>query len=139
MALDYYLTVRRKDNHIDPGELRTLLLSGFHLEANPLSDILSGDGMSVSMFSKEHDPAGEEGAQPSVCVAFRIDKFDKYEIGINEMLRMVDHILRRFDGEASLTFEFEDILLSRTAGNLTFADDPELWTPDRRALFASQR
>jgi hypothetical protein len=137
MALDYYLTMRRRDNHIDPGEVRATLLSGFHLETNLLSEILSDEGVSVSVFSEQHDFAGqEEGVQPGVCVAFRIDKFEKHERGIDRMLHIVDHILRRFDGEASLTFEFEDILLSRTAGHLTFAEDPDLWTPARRAMFA---
>jgi hypothetical protein len=136
MALDYLFVVRVRNNRIDPCRIHHALMSGFPLKTNPLSDILSGEGVSVSVHQEEHERAEREGfIYPGVCVGFRIDKFDKHEAGMDAMLQMVHRILSLFDVEATLTFEFDDILLARTGTQLTYADDPEFWTPERKAIF----
>ena len=131
MAIDYYLSIRRTTGVIDSGEVRDALLASSLLTPNPLSSILGGKGLSVSVFDEER--------APGVTVAFRIDKFDEHATGIDGMLRLVDLVLRRFEGDASLTLDLDDVLLQRTGGQLTFAEDPDLWTPARRAVITQER
>ncbi|WP_437723392.1 SitI3 family protein [Sorangium sp. So ce861] len=137
MAINYFLVVRNRHQQINPGDVRKLIVSNFRPTVNPTSGFLISEGATVTVGTEGTEMAEEAGAtRPGLCVAFQIDKFDQYESGITRMLQIAELILRKFEGDATLSFDFEETLLSRTDGQLAIFEIPEIWTSERKRLFA---
>ncbi|UQA55736.1 SitI3 family protein [Polyangium aurulentum] len=138
MAIEYDLDMYANDRNLDPEEVRSALLSQFPLTVNPHSDTLSGEGLSVTVIELDREYCERRGhAHLGVSPGFRIDKFEEYDVGVENMLRMVAWLLHRFDVEASLTLNGERSLLTRANGRLMLSDVPDFWFPERQAIFAT--
>jgi hypothetical protein len=137
MAIAYYLTIWNERIQIDPGAVRSMIVSSFSTKSNPLSGLLVANGVTINVVTEEPDDVDpSEARAPGVCVCFRIDKFDEYEVGMLRMLQITRRLLDRFAGDAVLAFEFEEVVLRRTGAQLILSNDPEFWTPVRREVFS---
>jgi hypothetical protein len=137
MALDYFLLIDLEDQNADPLSVRELLLSSFPPRAIATSRfMLQAEGVDVYISAEDPERAQRKGkSRPGISILFEINKFDKFDIGISKMLQMVNLLLRRFDGDAELSIQMDDVLLSRSGGQILLADDSEFWTDERKAIF----
>ena len=137
MAIDYFLLIDDEDQRISPRGVHDLLMASFSLKTNSAHDILLAEGVDVYIAEEEFDRAKRKGrSHPGISILFEINKFEKFDVGIVEMLRMVDLVLRQFGGDAELSFQMDDIVLSKAGGQVIFADDQEFWTDERKAIFS---
>jgi hypothetical protein len=135
MALDYYLTIQNIDNKISPEQLRESLADAVSFQTNAISDILMKPGLTANVFEEDDEESAFGSPCPDICVAFRIDKFEQYEKGVNAMLRAVFWLMSCLKGDMILTFDTEEVVFQRISGELMFSDDPEFWSASRLSLF----
>ena len=128
MALDYYLIIQNHNNEIEPRQVIESLTSTFSLQQNPLSDFRIAHGITVNVF-KEDDEDDESyfgNSYPDVCVSFRLDKFEHYEMGMNIMLKIVIWLMANFNVDMILFFN-EQKIFQRMASQLSINNDSEFW------------
>lgn len=75
-------------------------------------------------------PAGEV-----VMLSFYINVF-QYDDAVERMLGVVRWLLDTYPGDASLQWSSEKPLLQRIGDRLILGDEPDFWTPQRKALFS---
>ena len=129
MTIEFTLEIHNKDNKLLPDIILDYLYTGFNLERNKLSGILSGKGYTINSFL-DNDIYRESsfGSQnPDLIVSFIIDKFDDHEIGINNMIKTVMAIMQKLKEDMILLFDDDEILLKRTSGNLVVNSDTDFW------------
>jgi len=135
MALDFYLTIENINDTISPDHIRELLTSVFLPETCQDSDILISDGVAISIFREDDEESVFKNPYPDICVSFRVDKFEKYERGINMMLKAVFRLVSHFKSDMILSSDDEEIIFQRTSGKSAFSNDFEFWTDARLPLF----
>jgi len=133
MALDYYLTIQNLNHDIEPNQVLESLTSVFSLQTNPLSNLLMGVGFFVNVF-KDDDDSLFDNAYSDICVAFRIDKFEHYETGMNTMLKMVIWFMSYFKGDMIFSFDNEQTIFQRISAQLRLNDAPEFWVSSKPAI-----
>jgi hypothetical protein len=74
------------------------------------------------------------GFTPTVVVVFRLGNGVEASDQQDDMVRLVATLLQRIDGDAVLHFQYEEVWLLRTSGELTLSEDNDLWRPQRLAL-----
>lgn len=129
MTIEFTLEIHNKDNNLLPDIILDYLYTGFNLERNKLSGILSGKGYTINSFL-DNDIYRESsfGSQnPDLIVSFIIDKFDDHEIGINNMVKTVLAIMQKLKEDMILLFDDDEILLKRTSGSLVVNSDADFW------------
>lgn len=136
MALDYCLLVRNPNNELEPTCLKKDLLSTFHFQDNQISDFLVTTGLTLSIFKKddEYDKSFFNSSHPDICLSFRVDKFEQYEVGIITLLKTTSWLISHLNEDMILLFNNEYILLQKSADQLTLNEDPEFWLPSRISL-----
>jgi hypothetical protein len=66
-------------------------------------------------------------------VFFRLKKSEDHEQARLSVVRLTSMILQRFDGDATLVFNGDWVLLLRREGRLMLNNDLDFWTPERRS------
>jgi hypothetical protein len=83
------------------------------------------------------DPVvGDLGIMTTVWAFFRLGKGSPLLDQQDDMIRLVDGLLRRVRGDAVLHFQSEQIWLLRRGGELSLSDDDAVWRPHRLAAVA---
>lgn len=125
MAIDYFLKLHYQAQQDHLAKIRNLLIERCKLSSNSGSIILTGEGAGVSIFESE------DGL---VCIAFRIDKFEKYQRGLDQMSEIISLLFQAVNCDAELSFDFEEIELERKQSCILFSSNPYLWTEYRKSL-----
>ncbi len=92
-----------------------------------------GVGLTVNVFKDDEDSLFDS-AYPDICVAFRIDKFEHYETGMNTMLTMVIWFMSYFKGDMIFSFYGEQTIFQRISAQLRLNDAPEFWASSAPAM-----
>jgi hypothetical protein len=129
MALDYYLVIQNTHNEIEPAIVMESLSQGFSLQKNQMSGFLIGVGVTVNVFKEDEDSLFGS-PYPDICVAFRIDKFEHSEKGMNTMLKMVIWLMSYFK-ENMIFLLNEQQIFQRMSSQLSLNNDAEFWSPPR--------
>jgi hypothetical protein len=66
-----------------------------------------GVGLTVNVFKEDDEDSLFNSTYSDICVAFRIDKFERYETGMNTMLKMVIWFMSYFKGDMIFSFDSE--------------------------------
>ncbi|MET8098242.1 SitI3 family protein [Streptomyces sp. NPDC005236] len=74
------------------------------------------------------------GFTPTVGVGFRMGKEADTSDQQDDMIRLVEPLLDRVEGDAVLHYQFEVVWLLRRNGELTLNERDDLWRPQRLAL-----
>ncbi|RKZ82563.1 MAG: hypothetical protein DRR19_20425 [Candidatus Parabeggiatoa sp. nov. 1] len=136
MALDYYLVIQDINNEIEPALVLESLSQALSLQINQISGFLIGVGVTFNVF-KEDDEYEESlfgSPHPDICVAFRIDKFEHYESGMNTMRKIVIWLMSYFKGDM-IFFLNEQKIFKRISNQLSLNNDSKFWSP--AALYGS--
>ncbi|WP_437674248.1 SitI3 family protein [Sorangium sp. So ce131] len=140
MAINHFLTIRNRNRALDPDLVRKAITSESRSTIDPISKFILIDGATISIgYDDQGQPEGTGITLPGICVMFQIKKFNEYESGITRMLQVTERVLREFEGEATLSLDYEETVLSRVDGQLKNLDVPGFWTPARQAIFANMR
>jgi len=83
-------------------------------------------------FSKPHDHGENLG------IHFEVDVLS-YEAGLAKLVAITRWVLEQYDGDATLEWHPEwnveaPPLLTRTNNTITLSDEPDFWTPERKAI-----
>jgi hypothetical protein len=89
---------------------------------------LKCQGFSQSLFEEAY------GFRPSICVWFRLDKFDDHDRGYRNMTRAIAVLLGQSDGDAVLVFNGEITKLQRIGGELAIDSKWDLSVLDEMTL-----
>jgi hypothetical protein len=136
MAIEYFLLIRDGKHRIEQDEIRAALVSNFSTYKSASSGMLLGKGLSISLSEEDSERAAEDGAlYPGVTLVFRIDKFNDHEAGMMGMLKVVRWFLESLSCDIELSFQLEDIVLSRREGRLLLGADESFWSFERRSIF----
>src|SRR5262249_50375552 len=90
-----------------------------------------------AVYCLEENPIGKSvievafGFSPSVCVLFRLEKFEDSEVGVITVLRVTIELFRHLSGDAVLLFNGEHVLLLRIRGRLFLNTGRGFWSPSR--------
>jgi hypothetical protein len=134
MALEYTLSLATE---VTPEELaRALAAEGFVVDGD--SGWLVGSG--VAIFVGKESDLGRSiirdayQFEPKVYVKFRLDKFDRWESGVEATIKTTLALLREA-GDGILLFNGETPILMSRAGRLTLNNGHDFWQdPARRSL-----
>jgi len=136
MALDYYLVTQNVSNDIEPTIVLESLSQTFSLQKNQISGFLTGIGLTINAFEEDDEDSFFDSPNPDVCVAFRIDKFEHYESGMNTMLKIVLWLMSYFNGNM-IFFSNEQKIFQRLSSQLSLNNDTEFWS-SAESSFPSQ-
>ncbi len=128
MALDYYLVIQDINNEIEPAIVLESLSQAFSLQKNQISAFLIGVGVTINAFKEDDEDSLFGSPYPEICVAFRIDKFEHYESGINTMLKIVIWLMSYFNGNMIFLLN-EQKIFQRMSSQLSLNNDSEFWSP----------
>jgi len=131
MALDYYLIIQDINNEIEPTIVLECLSQSFFLQKNDLSGLLIGIGLTINAFKEDDEDS--LSPYPDICVAFRIDKFEHHESGMNTMLKIVIWLMSRFNGDM-IFFLNEQKIFQRLSSQLSLNNESEFWMPRELSL-----
>jgi len=75
---------------------------------------------------------------PNLGIHFEVDVLS-YEVGLAKLVAITRWVLEQYDGDAKLEWNPEwnveaPPLLTRTNNTLTLSDEPDFWTPERKAI-----
>ncbi len=122
MAIDYVLEFSEP---LTRSEIRDLL-RGYGIVENPLPPhLLCGTFCSIGVI----------GCDEVTTLMIRLDKFEEDRGSVwHEFLGIVAALLERIVGDAVLSFERENALLVRHAGELRRGPSPDVWTDENWAI-----
>ena len=139
----YHLAIWGADPKVHSMALANLLLAKFQLSIHPryiAQRICEGliatpyrfDDKRPHDFSKPHEQGDNLG------VYFEVDVLS-YEVGLAKLVAITRWVLEQYDGDATLEWRpqwnaMEPPLLTRTNNTLTLSDEPDFWTPERKAI-----
>ncbi len=133
MALDYYLIIQDINNEIEPTIVLESLSQSFFLQKNNISGLLIGIGLTLNAFKEDDEDSLFRSPYSDICVAFRIDKFEHHESGMNTMLKIVIWLMSRFNGDM-IFFLNEQKIFQRLSSQLSLNNESEFWMPRELSL-----
>ena len=128
MALDYYLVIQDINNEIEPALVLESLSQALSLQKNKISGFLIGVGVTLNVFKEddEYEDSIFGSPHPDICVAFRIDKFEHHESGMNTMRKIVVWLMSYFDGDMIFLLN-EQQIFQRMSNQLSLNNGSEFW------------
>ncbi|TKD09559.1 hypothetical protein [Polyangium fumosum] len=137
----FSLDVRLRDMRTHPLTVRGALVAQFHLNIHPKSMETAEDELVRFQIKRcrENEAKGymtedPDGEYLSIYIDANVFEYDG---AIDRMLGIMHFMLRqKYAGDAKLTWWYKGPpLLERTGTTLTLLDEPDFWTPARKALF----
>ncbi|TKD06647.1 hypothetical protein [Polyangium fumosum] len=136
----FRLDVKLRDPRVHPLTIRGALVAQFQFGLDPENintAVADAFKVEVSRFTKDA-ATGELDEDPSgdwLSLYFYIDIFE-YDRAIDGMLQVVRYVLQqKYAGDAKFDGFNGPPQLERTGSTLTLLDEPDFWTPARKALF----
>lgn len=124
MAIDYFLELNELGTEEKKSHFKNEIKRNFSLEENEISGILSGQGLSISIFISD-DCDVEKQRLPSLVILFRLEKNAEGRNGHVILRKIIDSVSSQTITDFRVTDELENrIFIERSAG-ITRRSHPE--------------
>ncbi|MBK9265692.1 MAG: hypothetical protein IPM54_38625 [Polyangiaceae bacterium] len=141
-SVNYSLTICMNDRTVNPAIILGRIIAKFQLlPRHECPESAIGEGLIVEPYNYDSPTSSgtDHGSMgPQLVVTFEIDVLS-YDAGLAKLVAITRWALDQYAGDATLEWYPEwnvqaPPLLTRTDNKITLSDEPDFWTPERKAI-----